>query len=115
MRSENKVVATRAAKAHARHVARPEARRIEKFNSNWQKELQERDALAPWHEQDHEPYRPWYRCANRQNREGDLIMTKYQLVRNGKVIFSSTRKLDAVFAHQKYRRKDGVGFREIKE
>lgn len=37
MRSENKVVATRAAKAHARHVARTEARRIEKFNSNWQK------------------------------------------------------------------------------
>ena len=42
-------------------------------------------------------------------------MTKYQLVRNDKVIFSSTRKLDAVFAHQKYKRKDGVGFREIKE
>ena len=37
MRSENKVVATRAAKAHARHVARTEARRIEKFNSNWKK------------------------------------------------------------------------------
>lgn len=42
-------------------------------------------------------------------------MTKYQLVRNGKVIFSSTRKLDAVFAHRKYRRKDGVHFREVKE
>ena len=37
MRSENKVVATRAAKAHDRHVARTEARRIEKSNSNWQK------------------------------------------------------------------------------
>ena len=42
-------------------------------------------------------------------------MTKYQLVRNGKVIFSSTRKLDSVFAHQKYRRKDGVHLREVKE
>ena len=40
---------------------------------------------------------------------------KYQLVRKGKVIFSSERKLDTVFAHQKYKRKDGVGFREIKE
>lgn len=40
---------------------------------------------------------------------------KYQLVRNGKVIFSSERKLDTVFAQQKYKRKDGVGFREIKE
>ena len=40
---------------------------------------------------------------------------KYQLVRNGKVIFSSERKLDTVFARQKYKRKDGVGFREIKE
>lgn len=42
-------------------------------------------------------------------------MTKYQLVRNGKVIFSSERKLDTVFAHQKYRRRDGVNYREIKE
>ena len=33
---------------------------------------------------------------------------KYQLVRNGKVIFSSERKLDTVFAHQKYKRKDGI-------
>lgn len=40
-------------------------------------------------------------------------MIKYQLVRNGKVIFSSTRKLDAVFAHQKYRRSQHVNFQEI--
>lgn len=38
MRSENKVVATRAAKAHARHVTRTEASRIAKCKMNWQKE-----------------------------------------------------------------------------
>lgn len=38
----------------------------------------------------------------------------YELVRAGKVIFSSQRKLDTVFAHQKYHRKDGVSFRETK-
>ena len=38
MRSENKVVPTRAAKAHARHVTRTEARRIAKCKMNWQKE-----------------------------------------------------------------------------
>lgn len=37
MRSEDKVVATRAAKAHARHVARTELRRKERISSNWQK------------------------------------------------------------------------------
>ena len=37
MRSENKVVATRAEKAHARHVARTELRRKERISSNWQK------------------------------------------------------------------------------
>lgn len=38
----------------------------------------------------------------------------HELVRNGKVIFSSARKLDVVFAHQKYHRGQGVTYRESK-
>lgn len=43
-----------------------------------------------------------------------MSKVNYELIRAGKVIFSSERKLDTVFAHQKYRRKDGVSFRETK-
>lgn len=43
-----------------------------------------------------------------------MSKVNYELIRTGKVIFSSERKLDTVFAHQKYRRKDGVSFRETK-
>ena len=38
----------------------------------------------------------------------------YELVRAGKVIFSSTRKLDTIYAHQKQRRSAGVSYRETK-
>lgn len=38
----------------------------------------------------------------------------YELVRAGKVIYTSIRKLDTVFAHQKYHRGQGVSFRETK-
>ncbi|CAC9972304.1 SesA domain-containing protein [Aeromonas phage PVN02] len=34
--------------------------------------------------------------------------------KQGKVLFSSTRKLDTVFAHQKYKRSQGVQYRESK-
>jgi hypothetical protein len=45
-----------------------------------------------------------------------LLVTTYELVRNGKVIFSSTRKLDAVFKHVKYTRAQKVFLREnVKE
>ena len=38
---------------------------------------------------------------------------EFQLVRNGKVIFRSKRKLDAIFEHQKYRRSQHVNFQEV--
>ena len=41
-----------------------------------------------------------------------VTVTMYSLVRNGKTLMSSTRKLDVVFAHQKYTRKQGVNFVE---
>ena len=34
--------------------------------------------------------------------------------KQGKVLFTSTRKLDTVFAHQKYKRSQGVQYRETK-
>lgn len=37
---------------------------------------------------------------------------RHELVKNGKVVFWSHRKLDATFAHQKYRRGQGVVYRE---
>lgn len=38
----------------------------------------------------------------------------YELVKAGKVIMSSSRKMDVTYAHQKYRRSAGVSFREVK-
>ena len=39
---------------------------------------------------------------------------EHQLVRGGKVIMRSKRKLDVIFAHQRYSRRDGVTYREIR-
>ena len=38
---------------------------------------------------------------------------EFQLVRNGKVLFRSKRKLDAIYEHQKYRRSQHVNFQEV--
>ena len=39
---------------------------------------------------------------------------EHQLVRGGKMIMRSKRKLDVVFAHQRYSRRDGVTYREVR-
>lgn len=38
---------------------------------------------------------------------------EHQLVRGGKVIMRSKRKLNVIFAHQRYSRRDGVTYREV--
>ncbi len=34
----------------------------------------------------------------------------FKLVQNGKVIFQSDKKIDAIYAHQEYKRRDKVKF-----
>lgn len=47
-----------------------------------------------------------------KEKTGGNTVVMHELVRNGRVIFKSTRKLDTVFAHQKYTRAQGVDYRQ---